>query len=485
MSAPRIPNSEKYWERKNKKPLINIKGETTYKNVMLYTHDDLDGIMSAQLIKKYLLNKGFNIIGYGIVNYQEGWNYTTLNKDYINVSVDFAGYHSDLDVYVDHHIGDLPSDRKDYAIKTATGSAFEGITLQYGIQHDSMLLHPIDMVDSAKYKHYDVDITDVIKYDWGIINNSKQPKLTFTGMVNQFIKRSDHNTLIEVIHNCVEPSIYNIYLKFKEFYRGNNLDKKGNDKEFLEDGKWRIKTMSEKTRGYGTSKKVYLTQQDFLNDCYIDGKIELKKKGYQIFGNLAFIPSGVWANGIRARAILEDDIRSGIIPANIVHFILLQYGNTLQIVAYDSINQIGVGNLPILKNGNVMNNLGVYMENLLEFFKTHLGYVDPSTYVSTIGDEITVAGGHLGIGTVSNLCSTVKDGKFSGQYLGMKYIDLVKNKIIQDMTRGKCVWNNLDINWSTERDFDKKEIPFNHRVKMVDDIRTSGDQKTNKQLVAV
>ena len=52
MSAPRIPNKESYWQRKGKKPLI-INNKETYKNVMIFTHDDWDGIQSAITMKEY------------------------------------------------------------------------------------------------------------------------------------------------------------------------------------------------------------------------------------------------------------------------------------------------------------------------------------------------------------------------------------------------------------------------------------------------
>ena len=57
--------------------------------------------------------------------------------------------------------------------------------------------------------------------------------------------------------------------------------------------------------------------------------------------------------------------------------------------------------LPILKNGTVVNDLGVYMTSLLDNFRQHLGYYDPDT--STGQDEITVSGGHGGIGSISNI----------------------------------------------------------------------------------
>ncbi len=526
MSAPRIPRSEKYWKNKGIKPkrvMRNGKRITTYKNVMLYTHDDLDGIYSAILIKNILLQRGYNIIGYGIVNYQEGWKFTTLNEDVINVAVDYAGFHERIDIYVDHHGSEIGEDNvvhkekekdksihrpdknkrhvinKDYAIKIGTCSAFEAVGLQYNIPHDSLTLHPIDMVDSAKYIHYDVEFSSVIKFNWENILNSKNKKLTFTGMINQFIKRGDHHTLIEVIHNCDSPSIYKIYLKLKEFYSGNNhelsnikvlmrakamkpnmkikLDKIR--KCFIKDGMWRINEMIERTRQIPSIKTVYTDQKDFINDCFNkeSNRIDLLGRGYQVFGNLAFIPSGTWCNAIRARAIIEEDIKSGYLPSGVVEYILLQYGNTLQMVAYENIKQIPKEKSPVLKNGDVLTEIGIgkYMSNLLYNFKEHLDYTDPSTYISTIEDEITVGGGHFGIGTLSNVCGRCYKGTFSG----VKYIDIFKNKIIQDIST--CKWDKLNLVWTEERDIPRKDPEMDSKVMLIKDIRSSGDKKSHKE----
>lgn len=93
MSAPRIPNKESYWTNKGK----------IGKKVALYLHDDLDGIFSAIAMKTYLISKGFKIVKYGVVNYQEGWNSVEIDDQLINVAVDFAEWHEKLDVFIDHH----------------------------------------------------------------------------------------------------------------------------------------------------------------------------------------------------------------------------------------------------------------------------------------------------------------------------------------------------------------------------------------------
>jgi hypothetical protein len=71
--------------------------------VAIYLHD-MDGIFTAIEVKKYLLNAGFTIEKYGILNYSEGWKYTTLDPKLINVVVDFANMPGDeRDDLVDYY----------------------------------------------------------------------------------------------------------------------------------------------------------------------------------------------------------------------------------------------------------------------------------------------------------------------------------------------------------------------------------------------
>ena len=110
-------------------------------------------------------------------------------------------------------------------------------------------------------------------------------------------------------------------------------------------------------------------------------------------------------------------------------FILLQYGGTLQVCAFSNINEIE--NLPKTKEGEVINDLGKYMTGLLKNFQKYLGYHDPNTSIGQ--DEITVSGGHGGIGSVSNIFGEVKkdESKELGETsklilsnLGKRYIDI-------------------------------------------------------------
>jgi hypothetical protein len=423
-SAPRLPKSEDYWIKKGK----------TGKDVMIYTHDDMDGIFSAIVVKKYLKDAGFNIKGYGVLNYMDGWKNTSLDPKMINVAVDFASMPDKdrehmIDFYVDHH-GVYSAEEKEHfkdkpVLKTKTDSAYEGICIQLGYTLNSEILDAIDMIDSAKYTHYKIDWRQLLDFNWQSFKKSENPKLAFASAFNQFLKRSDHKTLIEVIDNVDEVSIYAIYNAMKRLYPGNNKNfRTGEPKDMLSDAEWRLSTMSKRTRGRNKEKTIYKTGADFINSNTSNGLIKLD--GYQLIGGVAFVPSGTWANALRIRTILLQDYDSGIIPKeHDVKFTMLQYGNTIQVASFGDIKDMK--DRPILKNGKGVDDLGSYMTGLLKNFQDHLGYYEPDTSIGQ--EEITVSGGHGGIGTISNIIGTCD----VGPYKGHRFLDLFKNKMISDL----------------------------------------------------
>ena len=375
-AAPRLPKSEDYWIKKGK----------TGKDVMIYTHDDMDGIFSAIVVKKYLKNAGFNIKGYGVLNYTDGWKNTSLDSKMINVVVDFASMpdkeREDLiDFYVDHH-GVYSDEEKEHfkdkpVLKTKTDSAYEGICVQLGYTLNSEILDAIDMIDSAKYTHYKIDWRQLLNFSWDSFKKSENPKLAFAAAFNQFLKRSDHKTIIEVIDNVDDVSIYAIYNAMKRLYPGNNKNfRTGEPKDMLSDAEWRLSTMAKRTRGKDTKKTIYKSADDFIKSNTSNGEIRLD--GYQLIGDIAFVPSGTWANALRIRTILLEDYDSGVIPEeHKVKFCMLQYGNTIQVAAFDDMDKIF--EKPVLKGGSIVNDLGSYMNGLLKNFQEHLGYYEPES----------------------------------------------------------------------------------------------------------
>jgi len=522
-SAPRIPNKEDYWLKKGK----------SGKDVCLIFHDDLDGVTSCIVVKNYLLNHGFKIKKYGVINYNEGWAAFKIDPTLINIALDFADDlpEGGIDVYIDHHASFTEEEKrsqKRYSIKTATGSAAEGIADQLGVPFSSDIKDWIDMVDSAKYDDYNVDIKSILNFDLKEIVKSKTSKLTFAAAMNQLLKRSDEKTFIEVVNSCQEPSIYNIYRLFKIFYPQNNPNfRTGDEADFVEDAKQRLDLMQKKTKGEGFlsqgydkdgKKIIFRNQQEFwkafaknlpYKDVYDSGentyhhldlrtkassyvkdvlnqkqhhktnepdsfKMQLKQEVYQIIGNLMYVPSGTWANALRAKAIFVQDVEKGILPDDPkLNIVLLQYGNTLQIADLRTkIKNMTDEDLPKDKSGVPIRDLGVYCESLVENFKKVLGYKD----------ERTVAGGHPGIGSISNVY-----GKCNlDAYKGVKFIDMFKNKIINDLSGVK--WS-INLVWSEEGDAGmpaSSPDDINKKMMNIEDVRSEDDvtiEKNEKEIL--
>ena len=489
-SAPRLPKDVNYWLKKGK----------SGKNVCLIFHDDMDGLVSAIIMKNYLTQHGFKIKQYGIINYQEGWEAFRIDSSLITIALDFAEDIPGVDYYVDHHgkfSEEVSQTQKKYSIKTSTGSAAEGIADQLGVPFSNDVKDWIDMIDSAKYTDYDIDIRGILDFDLKTIVKGKNAKLSFAAAMNQLLKRSDDRTFIEVVNASQEPSIFNIFRLFKLFYPKNNPNwKSGDEPEFVSDARIRLKTMQSKTRGAGRvdqgfdedGKKIrYMNQTDFWNDFArqlpdvkldADGypindgtpasyKWQLKPGVYQLIGNLMYIPSGTWANALRGKAIYSTDLTNGIVPDDPkLNFVLLQYGNTLQMADLrEKMANMDENDLPKDKSGKPIKNLGKYCEDLVKNFETYLDYQD----------ERTVAGGHVGIGTVSNIFGKCK----KKGYEGIKFLDMFKNKMINDISGVK--WG-LTMPWNEEEEgkFTPKPEEVNKKLLDIEDVRGEEEAATER-----
>lgn len=489
-AAPRIPRldakGKEYWKRKGKKG----------SDVMIYLHDDMDGIYSAIMVKSRLLDLGYNIVGYGILNYMDGWKKTTIHPEYINVAVDFANMPKSekkdaIDIYIDHHGVFTEEEKKFYqqnpVVKTKTGSAYEGICVIIGKPIDAITLYSIDMIDSAKYDDYNVDWKDILNFSWerfkeiaeqkgGVTIHpfkESQPvklswaiiaKLTFAGAFNQLLKRSDYKTIIEVIDNVKDPGIYGIYNAMKKIYPGNNIwtsgYSAGSEKDFINDSKLRLQTMQQRTRGQ-SEKPIFKDQKEFVDITNV------KPSGYQIIGNLMYVPSGTWSNALRARSILMSEYDDGIIPKDHkVNYILLQYGNTLQVCSVEKMDKLE--EYIKLPDGYEIKDLGDYMSRVLSKFQKYFGYYEPKTEIGQ--EELTTSGGHVGIGTISNIVGRVNKVKILNKrppeatkklvekYDNFKYLDLFKNKIISDLSGiGDKKWP-VGLVWNDEDNDNKGQI---------------------------
>ena len=560
--ALRTPStSEDYWIKKGKEG----------KKVALYTHDDMDGIFCAIEMKKWLIDKKFEIVKYGILDYTNGWKNTTLDPKLINIVLDFANMPGDerdqyVDFYLDHHglfsTEDLEKYKGSPVKKLETSSAYEALCIVLQLTKDDLILPVIDMIDAAKYDEYDVswkrlldyNLTDIIKFAKEAIAKKEKGELSLKGRLefaaafNQMLKRGDHKTLISVIHNCKDVSIYGIFNKMCKIYPLHNVNAggpyKGQGKDFLKDAEWRLGEMQRRTRGSVRQKTVYMNQQDFLRDfekssvgdARITDTFAIFSDGYALIKDLAFVPNNTWANALRARTIIMEDHEMGIIMNKVnkaladgiinktelfkvpklqafltdeeiylfsrrsskgvwtipklPKFILLQYGETLQVCAYSNIKEME--DLPKYKNGpragQTINDLGVYMTYLLDNFKEHLNYDSADKSISD--DDITVSGGHGGIGSISNVLGEVKIEKESDEEgneievsklilnnKGKKYVDLFKNKIIGDLSG--ITWG-FGLKWKedSESRYTPKEPEMDNKVLNTKDV-TKLDNKGN------
>jgi len=276
-----------------------------------------------------------------------------------------------IDYYLDHHglfsAEELEKYKSSPVQKKKTASAYEAICQALGAPQDSLTLDVIDMIDAAKYQDYEIDWQRLLDFNLSEIKKSPKRRLEFGAAFNQFIKRSDSKTIISVIENCPDASIYSIFNVMKKVYPEHNAimggPKRGEKKDFIEDSEWRLGEMQKKTRGSMSNKKTYNTQAEFTGQ-FKNGQY-LQIDGYQKIGDLVFVPTGTWANALRARTIVEKDFRDGVLDSE-PNFILLQYGSTLQVCSYKKMDEIE--NLPKLRTGEVVNDLGKYMTELLQNF---------------------------------------------------------------------------------------------------------------------
>ena len=188
-----------------------------------------------------------------------------------------------IDFYLDHHGAFSEEDIKKYmkspVQKKKTGSAYEAICQSLGVPQDSLTLSVIDMIDSAKYQHYGVSWQRLLDFNISDIKKSENKRLEFGADFNQFIKRSDTKTIISVIHNCKDASIYSIFNTMKSLYPEHNVGRMGDPKQFIDDSSWRLGEMGRRVRGR-SRKKIYNSQEEFLSAFQRSGLIQLD--GYQI-----------------------------------------------------------------------------------------------------------------------------------------------------------------------------------------------------------
>ena len=518
MSAPRIPNDIKFWRNKGK----------TGKDVAIFFHDDFDGLMSAVIMKLYLEAHGYTIKQAGVINYQQSWAAFNLDKSLINIAVDFSEDHPDVDIYIDHHgvfEPEIALKQKRYAVKTISriengtkisypsGSAAYAVAFHLGLPVTQEMIW-IDMIDTANYSGYGIDVTTILDMDWDKIKKTKNPKLSFAACFNQEIKRGDYQTLLEVFKAAKSTSLYQFYRLFKLFYpynnihyrTGENIDfkisaenrmrqvknrgrgQKDNDPNSIFDEKGKLNpSYNIDSRGQITKRVItsptemhHLFNAEVTENKYkpIDpdnpetGKFKISPRGYQIIGNLVFVPSGTWLNPIRIKSLVTKDRKLGIIKKGLqLNYVFLQYGNTIQITDFDvRLDKIDPNQLIKTNDNYIINHLGDYMIFVVKQFRGKPDYKEERTY----------CGGHKGIGTISNIFGICQKGRITSLKVNMKYLDLMKNKVIRDLSglpkwSMSFIWNDfMDSKAATDE-------AVNTRLKNTEDLRNECDTFIQKE----
>lgn len=322
------------------------------------------------------------------------------------------------------------------------------------------------MVDSALYDDYDISWWDLLNFDIKSVKNHKNPILQLTGMFNQLIKRGDFRTIIEIVHNIDHPSPYRILDLFRRLYPGNNIDRRSQmGKDFILDGQSRLNKMIGRTRGNNEPKCATYTQKEFMDIHFNKRLNHIKTKGYAVFGKIVYVPSGTWANAIRARGIVENDLNTGMLVADNVKWVYLEYGDTFQVASIGNVNKFDDSDFPVDNNGNVMDSLKTYMDYLKGIMETEYCFSNAKS----------VSGGHKGIGTISNIGSsrfTYHDFMPEKYKLfdDMKYQLIVRNYIFNDLSGIK--WDLHFPHWKNEDNNTPLSFPpKNSRVMEINQIR--------------
>jgi len=352
---------------------------------------------------------------------------------------------------------------------------------------------------------------------------------------------------------------------------------RGFEKDFLKDAYWRLGQVKRRTRGTDqVGPKNYIDSLEKFKKMFVvlgkgQKNYKVSMPGYQIIGNMCFVPSGTWANAIRARAILEVDLLhddripiidykilkdsplhselstkdgqtvelvgdidtfqskireyttfspqqdvtdkpeiegiKGVISVNEqgqvsfkakqpIFWILLQYGNTLQVASLHKFDLYVKKYLPKV-DGEPVKDLGAYCNDLLMKMVVDFGY-----NVKTVTKEITKSGGHKGIGSISNIFGDVeaddsliavpdptnpkkklelsdKATELRREYEGARFLDMFKNRIINELS-GIEDFTDWAMPWGDPDEKPKprpKDDEMNKKVMMKDDIRKAQDVK--------
>ena len=194
-----------------------------FNDVVIVSHQDLDGVVSAIGMKHYFENQGFNVIDAQIIQYgDKEWSLKKSDPDkkILYCLCDFAHSKPMFTVHLDHH------DRQ-AGVESGTTTNFR--QARSNVETISQIVSPRDLfpssdillistVDSANFAMNDISVDEVINYLFKLDKNSSlaKNKMALGLVANKLLLafKNKPGFLEELIMKCT-PSLMNILQNIK------------------------------------------------------------------------------------------------------------------------------------------------------------------------------------------------------------------------------------------------------------------------------
>ena len=194
-----------------------------FNDVVIVTHQDLDGVVSGIGMKYYFENQGFNVIDVQIIQYgDKEWSLkkSDPNKKILYCLCDFAHSKPMFTVHLDHH------DRQ-AGVEVGTTTNFR--QARSNVETISQIVSPRDLfpssdillistVDSANFAMNDISVDQVINYLFKLDKDSSlaKNKMALGLVANKLLLafKNKPGFLEELIMKCT-PSLMNILQNIK------------------------------------------------------------------------------------------------------------------------------------------------------------------------------------------------------------------------------------------------------------------------------
>ena len=194
-----------------------------FNDVIIVTHQDLDGVISAIGMKHYFENQGFNVIGVQIIQYgDKEWSLKKSDPDkkILYCLCDFAHGKPMFTIHLDHH------DRQ-AGVESGTSTNFR--SARSNAETISQIVSPKDLftnedillvstVDSANYASQNISVDQVINYLFQLDKNESVSKnKMLLGLVANKLLLAFKNKpgFLEELVMTTTPSLMNLVQNIK------------------------------------------------------------------------------------------------------------------------------------------------------------------------------------------------------------------------------------------------------------------------------